>query len=290
MIFACLTILVTSIFGQKIVEKAEPSRIPWVDGDLPPQSNNSYYFKVVTGEGSTLSDARERAFESLILNLANQQGVQITSKSITELKTESSASDYSESEKTSHVVKIDREGLKTAFYQNDEYWEKVKEKSGTTEYRFWALYSVAKNPSDYNFEKIQFTTQYGAVPVLKSLIVPGWGQMHKLQKRKGVYILSGQLGSLVGLVTAYGFNQMYNDKANETRDIDLRRTYLNSADNSNLAVNVFAVLAAAIYVYNVVDVSSSKGGRRYAGSNSNRLSFYPYYDTNRFSLNFAYRF
>ena len=39
-------------------QKSESQRPPWMRGDLPIQTNHSYWFKQMYGEGKTLSEAK----------------------------------------------------------------------------------------------------------------------------------------------------------------------------------------------------------------------------------------
>ena len=47
-------------------QKSESQRPPWMRGDLPIQTNHSYWFKQMYGEGKTLSEARQNATLALL--------------------------------------------------------------------------------------------------------------------------------------------------------------------------------------------------------------------------------
>ena len=50
-------------------QKSESQRPPWMRGDLPIQTNHSYWFKQMYGEGKTLSEARQNATLALLGDL-----------------------------------------------------------------------------------------------------------------------------------------------------------------------------------------------------------------------------
>lgn len=250
--------------AQKIVEKSNIALPLWIEGDMPKKNNQTYKFKVSFGEDKTLLEAKEKAVASLIIELANDLGVNISSNSLHEIKTESKNGNYHELEKTNHTFKINREDFSTAFEKVDEYWEAFRTSSGAIEYRCWTLFQVAKDPENYTFDKINFTTNYGLAAVWRSALVPGWGQMHKKQKTKGVIILSSEAVFVAGALTSEYLRSTYYKKATETKDITKRRDYISKSDTWEVSRNIMFVVAGGIYIYNLVDVFTSKGAKKYA--------------------------
>ena len=58
-------------------QKSESQRPPWMRGDLPIQTNHSYWFKQMYGEGKTLSEARQNATLALLGDLMKAKGFTI---------------------------------------------------------------------------------------------------------------------------------------------------------------------------------------------------------------------
>tara|TARA_B110000046_G_scaffold66568_1_gene74478 strand:- start:1344 stop:1640 length:297 start_codon:yes stop_codon:yes gene_type:complete len=57
------------------------NRPPWVNESLPLNSA-TYNYKVVQGDGTNLPDAKNNAFEALIVDLGSEQGVTVSSETI----------------------------------------------------------------------------------------------------------------------------------------------------------------------------------------------------------------
>ena len=56
---------------------ASGQRPPWLRGEMPVRMNDTYYFRVVSGEGSTPSGARRAAMLELVGDLARARGVTV---------------------------------------------------------------------------------------------------------------------------------------------------------------------------------------------------------------------
>jgi len=287
--FLCFLFLLSNpVFSQKVINSSDITKPQWLKGDFPKQTNSTYVFKVASGDGTTLDDARKKTISNLISDLASEQGVTISTNSVYLITEETKNEIYSTGSKYDRTTKVNTNDFKAAFELKDEYWELVKEKNGTTFYRCWTLYSVANNVNSYHFDEVKFTTNYGAAPILKSLIAPGWGQMQKGYTNKGIVILSSELALLAGFGASYGIHVNLIDKANNTRDINLRREYLDKADNAYITSNILGILAGAVYVYNIIDVSASKGAKHYLFSENIKIS--PTIDKNYVAINLRLNF
>jgi len=124
--------------------------------------------------------------------------------------------------------------------------------------------------------------KYGAASVWRSVIVPGWGQLYKSERLKGFSILAAEGVFIGSFFIADNLSYNYYQKALNNRDSRLRKEYLGISDNWNTTRNIFGVLAAVVYVYNIVDVVSNKKDKY----NVQNLHLYPYSNENTFGLTF----
>jgi len=230
------------------------ARPPWMRGDMPPKSNDSYYFKITSGEGTSLTRARNNAVLALIGDLARSQGVTIKGRDILNSITSQNNREYSETTTQRSTYNIETEAFKACFEIADEYIE---------DNVCWILFEVAKNPDRVQFDRVQFTTNYNGSALLRSMVVPGWGQMYKRSMGKGVTILSLEVVSVAGIFVCDNLSNSYYNKALAEHNNGVREQYQNRSTSFHNIRNGFIVAASAIYIYNIVDAISAKGAKRY---------------------------
>jgi hypothetical protein len=230
------------------------NRPPWMRGDMPPRSNDSYYFKVTSGEGTSLSRARNNAILALVGEMARSQGVRITGRDVLRSITSQTNRQYSEETTQSSTYNIETDAFRACFEMVDEYVE------GRV---CWVLFAVANNPDWVQFDRIEFTTNYNGYAFLRSMIVPGWGQMYKHSMAKGVTILSLELVSVAGIFVCDNLSSSYYHKALGEHNSGVREQYMDRHASYRNIRNGFIVAAGAVYVFNIVDAISAKGAKRY---------------------------
>lgn len=241
------------------------NRPPWMRGDMPEKSNESYYFKVVQAEGSTQSEARHNVVLSLIGELARSQGVTITGRDIMQTLSESNNGKYSEKSSTQTLYSIETAGFKACFDVVDEYYDNKS---------CWILFQVAYVPDKASFDKVEFTTNYKGSAIWRSMLVPGWGQMHKKSTGKGITILTTQVLSVAGIFVCDNLSSSYYNKALNERNTATREQYQDRSTSFRNVRNGLIIAASAIYVYNIIDAISAKGAKRYkVGVSPNGISF-----------------
>lgn len=271
----------------QVIRKSNDFPPPWRSGDMPKVNTQTYYLKEFQGEGKTLTEARDNAILGLISDIAQNKGVTVTGSQLSEIKAQSLQGNYSENEKTTSTYKIQSDGFYASFELMDVYWEESRI-GGRSEFYCWALFEVALDPSTKKFDKIQFTTDYGFAPVLKSAIVPGWGQFSKMQKIKGYSIFGAEAILLgVGLV-AENMRISNINRSKNTRDVKYIKQYLNDADSNETLRNISFATAGAVYVYNLIDAAVSKGAKHYV--TNNHLSLIPCIDSNSAGMSLVYNF
>lgn len=259
---------------------------PWVNGDLPPKTNTTYYFMKEEGSGLTISEARKDADLSLVSSLMRAAGVTVSGSQIETILSQNHNGVIDETHKAEYRYDFELDKVHLAFKAVDMYWEKTANR-----YDCKVLYEVAYNPSNVVYDPVEYTSKYGARGLWRSAIIPGWGQMYKKSYIKGSAIL---IVEAAAITTAVIFNNRYNsyiDKSKATTNADAIRFYQNKANNAKNFRNGFFAGAAAVYVYNIVDAIAAKGKLRYLKPKGHTLSFSPYFSPdNSYGISMAYIF
>ena len=113
-ILVCLTALCGRAYSQRPL---------WMRGDMPKQSNASYYFKVTQGEGHTHTEARENALLELVGELSRSQGVMIKGQDILENLSQNRNGSYYDTTRQQSLYRFETEGFNACFDVADEYYE-----------------------------------------------------------------------------------------------------------------------------------------------------------------------
>ena len=260
--FATLFILLISgCTGMLAQSNSHSEKLPWLNGEFPPKNGN-YEYLVARGEGRLLREAREDAFNSFLMDLGNNAGVKVDSRTISEIKSNlnygGNTSDYQESTTMNTAFNIEREGFKASFSKVSEYYEYV---NGT--YQLWELYEISQGKSFKPYIP-EYTDHYGIEGAWRSAILPGWGQFHKGKTGKGIFFLSAELVSISGII--YCEMQRFDNfrKSQETTNLSIIKEYRNRADEWKLYRNIAVGAATGIYAWNVLDAALAKGKIRYA--------------------------
>lgn len=232
---------------------AQP-RPPWMWGDMPPQTNSTYYFKVVSGSGATQQEARSAAMSALAGEMAQGQGVVIKGQSAIAQTSQMQGGREDVQSNFSHTYTMATDGFDARFEIADQHCEGSQ---------CWLLVEVAHNPRQARFDRIEFTTDYRASALWRSAIAPGWGQMYKGSIAKGIVILSAEAAGIAGAVICDNLRSAYYHKTIAERSSDVRSEYQNRTATFRNLRNGFIVGAVGIYAFNIIDVLAAKGARRY---------------------------
>jgi hypothetical protein len=257
-----ITLLLNSFTGfAQSQRNSHSGKLPWVSGQFPEKRGNFDYM-VARGEGKSLKEAREDAFNSFLIDLGNNAGVTVNSNTISEIKSnlnyDGNTTNYDESTNTTSTFNIEREGFKASFSKVSEYYEY----SGSG-YQMWELYEIS---SGQNFKPVipEYTSHYGLDAAWKSAILPGWGQFYKGSTTKGVLFLTTEVAAISGLVYCEMKRSDNVRLSQETTNLSIVKEYRDRADSWELNRNILIGAAAGIYVFNVLDAALSKGKIRYA--------------------------
>jgi len=269
------------IFSQK---SNLPGKLPWINGNLPANSIN-YNYKVVIGEGLDLITAQNEAVKELINNLASEKGVRVSSETIMETQTIENNNQQTFSADYKRNTKINQDGFEVTFTRVDEYFEYDK---NLANYKVWRLYVIGQSSS--NIPKINYSTTYGMSDAgFRSLLVPGWGQFYKKKNTKGLLFLVGAAGSVGGFLYANNQHSYNINRSLETNDIALKKQFVEKAGDFTTMKNLTLGAAAALWVWNVIDATSTEGATKYAQNKPIKLNIVS--DKNSsLALNFKYKF
>ena len=102
----------------------------------------------------------------------------------------------------------------------------------------------------------------GRYPFSGRVFIPGWAQIHKGSKGKGIFFIVAEAACVGGIVATESMRASYESKYDSTHDAEKKRTYANKADNCSNLRNGFIAGAAAFYLWNVIDGIAARGKRK----------------------------
>jgi len=257
-----LLILSVLVYTNAQSQNSHAERMPWVKGQFPPKNNNFDYM-VARGSGNTISEARDNAFNDLLIELGNNVGIKVSSSTISDIKSQlnfdGKKEEYSEGNTTVSSFKIDREGFGASFSKVDEYYERTGNR-----YELWALYEVSSSGKSFKPYIPEYTDKYGMRAGWRSMLVPGWGQFYKGKVGKGVMFLTTEVVAVSGVVVCEIMRSNNMRKSQETTNLKIVKEYRKRADDWELGRNIGIGLVGGIYLWNVLDAALAKGKIRYA--------------------------
>lgn len=116
----------------------------------------------------------------------------------------------------------------------------------------------------------------GRYPFSGRVFIPGWAQLHKGSKGKGIFFIVAEAACVGGIVATESMRVSYESKYDSTHDVDKKRTYANKADNCSNLRNGFIAGAAAFYLWNVIDGIAARGKRKPFMLGDAQLRILPY--------------
>lgn len=255
-ILTALCLLTTNAsFGQKKEKKPD-----WLVHGAPKPSNSSFRYKIAEAYAVSPDEAQKRCLENLVNMVATERKFdqEIQLQTISDQRT--TARGTSEDIATRYAIKTTVKGqaVSITFEKADEYMEFMNGR-----YRCYALYAVAENAGGQaRFDHLTFTTRYGVRGFVRSMVVPGWGQMYKGSTGKGICILGGEVVLAGGIIATESLKQSYLKKIKETHNVRDIQTYSDNADACENIRNICIGAATALYLYNLIDAATASGRKR----------------------------
>jgi len=112
-------------YSQKIIDSSSNAgKLPWVTGQLPSNST-TFNYKVIQGESQYLKDAKNNAVQNLAFELGTENGVKISSETISKIQEKMINQSASFNSDFQEIIKIEQEGFNISFSKVDEYFELV---------------------------------------------------------------------------------------------------------------------------------------------------------------------
>lgn len=150
----------------------------------------------------------------------------------------------------------------------------IKRKSKTNRFEFpeaieFATYELILEDEDKYHKGAAFIT---------SAVIPGLGQTaFKRSYGKGVMLMLGEAASLGGMLVLDNMRSDYVNKSNMATNAQNRIDFMKQADNYGTTRNICMGVAAALYIYNIVDVIAAPARKK---KTADFISFQPYIDFN----------
>lgn len=142
---------------------------------------------------------------------------------------------------------------------------------------FYSLNTHQFQDSDFDKKLKEYNAAVtGRYPFSGRVFVPGWAQLHKGSKGKGIFFIVGEAACVTGIVIAESMRASYESKFNSTHDAHKMQTYGNKADNCTNIRNGLIAGAAALYLWNVIDGIAAKGKRKAVMLGDAQLRIAPY--------------
>lgn len=244
----------------------------------PMPTNNSYLYVVESAMGTTEIEARNQAFARVFQSTAMRLGQPINSDEIN--RAVQSGKDF-------NVISAQ---YNIPINKVCEYTEK---QSGG--YRVYILCQAARAGNivvdfDYDFNGCYDVRQYNnSTALLKSVFVPGLGQMGKRHVTEGVITLLGEVALLGGGIGSYmmarnQINIMKNANTSYADYVSARATY-----NTCKTVNIVCYsAAAAVYAFNLYRAYSLRP--RYGDSFAFNPTLMPTDNSLALGLSLTYKF
>ena len=240
----------------------------WCSGVKPNSDFYDYY--VGTGDDFNEPKAKEQAVSDVKSQISDEVKAEYKVKSVTinrSRETQKGKNFVAENdfeivatvEQTGQVITV------TGIREVETYRENSK---------YYVLYRVPKKGRG-DAPEILFKSDKSSI--WRSAIYSGWGQMYENKKGKGYAFLSLQTLSIAGIVTGQLKYASNIDDANSASNQN-RQIYIDNANTWESIRNVSGIVLGAIYILNIIDITTSSKPKIY--STIKRLELQPVYYAN----------
>lgn len=267
MLLSCIVVVMAfAAMGQT---RSEGIRPRWISSP-PVPTNNTFVYEMHSATARTLDGARDMCLDGLITHAGLKSGVVVTSdkKSDAILQQHWDNGRLTETYRTdSHTSTSAKSDEQKLYVENvAEYWE--RDHKG--DYHLTTLFAKSALGEAPLFDNVTVTDRYGARGLVRSIVIPGWGQLYKGSTLKGCLILGGTAAIAAGIIFTENQRADYVRKIKATHNQNLIKSYRTKRDHFATARNICIGAAAALYVYNLVDAIVAPGASRIVVRNYGR--------------------
>ena len=263
-IFVVLLLLATALPTIMVAKERSDSKRPAWLTNTPKSPSDNYSFRVVmVDNGSDLPSSRLLARAELRRHISSEFNIEVSEEytgSSTTTGNQKGVTGYTENDK--YVINIkSNEVVNSNIHVEkiDEYYE-VEKVGGVKVFKLYTLFAVSNIGKKPKFDIFRITDKYGARGLWRSAICPGWGQMYKGSKGKGITILLAEAAAIGGIIFCENERASYESKM--LSQPQFIKNYKTKVDNFETARNCCIGAAAAIYVYNLIDAVVAPGAER----------------------------
>lgn len=261
----------------------------WIN-NVPTPGNSTYVFKVVETVGDDLASARAFVLKSLVSMIEHDDNIKIKENyDVNSERQQVNAKLTETKSKSIYTLEVENSVNKTITTEKvAEYWEDF-EVHGQPRKRLYTLFMVQRKNHVANFNDIELTSKYGMQGFVRSMVVPGWGQIYKGSKVKAAFILGGTIAGAIGIVLTENTRADYIKKMHEQPKF--ADVYNSKATDWETARNVCIGATAALYVYNLIDALAADGAQRaIVKKHDSKFTFMPIISLEGGGFSLAYNF
>lgn len=261
--FLCLvplSCILAVLSAQNVARSSERFRPQWTRSvSSIPKGNNTYEYRLVVDEGSSLSELKDGRLVHLGNYLKQTNRIDGNAERIS--RTASGDGDISTQTVHTFTFRTATSIEEFSCVLIDDYWETYRSFDGKLQYRYYCLYAVSTHP-EVIFDDYSVSAFYGGKGLWRSALVPGWGQFYKGNYLNAGLIFGAAAGLAGGIVATETVRNNYLHRMDRTHDIDYKRLYARRADQFMTARNICMGALGALYVYNLIDAFVGPGAAR----------------------------
>lgn len=254
-------LLCFSIAASAQMKSSDTFRPQWMKHP-PVPTNMTFTYETVYSEASTLDGARAKSLSSLISGTGLESGIVAVSNYTTDENLSQTWVNGKLSERLDYMsntqTKAESKAVSLHVKEVAEYWEH----DAYGNYCLTKLYAKSKVNSAPVFDDLYLTSKYGGHGLWRSMLVPGWGQMHKGAYVKGGLMLGGTVALAGGIILTESMRRSCYTQIGQTHSATAIKQLSANMTNWSICRNVCIGAAAALYVYNLVDAVVAPGARR----------------------------
>lgn len=208
----------------------------------PESVGSAYYYKSERALGKTEEEATNKAFAKILQSASNTLGVAYDSKMI------------NDAVMSGGKVSVESQANNLPVSKVCEYSEYIGDG-----YQSFVLAQIARSANvSANFET--FTrcneTSFDFVPMVKSAVVPGWGQFSNGYQKKGGIFFFGEALLVVSAVFSDNQAANYLEKSNRSFQSQTREYYYGKSNDWKMIRNATGAGVLVVWALNLIDAAT----------------------------------